>query len=133
MTQSSLNSFLSNTTLGRDIRALASELAHHGVSSVLADPNFPCNLTVLFYGKRCTMVATAQDYEKAILELMAEHFFKGDLVKINAAYVGIKANRLSRQYNPLVHILYKMQQRDYLTCKDKLITPWYSRAHIRTL
>ena len=124
MKQTQLTQFLGNTTLGRDIEALATQFAESGSFNVKIG-SFDNDLTPLLYDQGVTLLADKDEIASALVTFLCRCYRASTLsvlaasyVGIKASYVGIKARKKAWGYKGaewLAAHLFNLQRRVYFT------------------
>lgn len=115
MNKSQLAQFLANTTLGRDIEALATQFAESGSFNVQIG-SFEHDLTPLLYDQGVTLLADKTEIAFALVAFLKRCYCKSELSIIAASYVGIKGRKKAWGYKGaewLAFHLYNLQRRVY--------------------
>lgn len=115
MEQTQLAQFLANTTLGRDIEALATQFAETGTFGIKIG-SFEYDLTPLLYEQGVTLLADKAELAFALVAFLKRCYCKSDLSILAASYVGIKGRKKAWGYKGaewLAFHLFNLQRRVY--------------------
>lgn len=117
MQQTQLAQFLGNTTLGRDIEALATQFAESGSFNVKIG-SFDNDLTPLLYDQGVTLLADKDEIASALVTFLCRCYRASTLSVLAASYVGIKGRKKAWGYKGaewLAAHLFNLQRRVYFT------------------
>ena len=117
MQQTQLAQFLGNTTLGRDIEALATQFAESGSFNVKIG-SFDNDLTPLLYDQGVTLLADKNEIAFALVTFLCRCYRASTLSVLAASYVGIKGRKKAWGYKGaewLAAHLFNLQRRVYFT------------------
>ena len=117
MQQTQLAQFLGNTTLGRDIEALATQFAESGSFNVKIG-SFDNDLTPLLYDQGVTLLADKDEIASALVTFLCRCYRASALSVLAASYVGIKGRKKAWGYKGaewLAAHLFNLQRRVYFT------------------
>lgn len=117
MTQTQLTQFLANTTLGRDIEALATQFAESGSFNVRIG-SFDNDLTPLLYDQGVALLADKNEIAFALVAFLCRCYRASTLSVLAASYVGIKGRKKAWGYKGaewLAAHLFNLQRRVYFT------------------
>lgn len=115
MQQTQLTQFLDNTTLGRDIEALATQFAESGSFNVKIC-SFDNDLTPLLYDQGVTLLADKNEIAFALVTFLCRCYRASTLSVLAASYVGIKGRKKAWGYKGaewLAFHLFNLQRRVY--------------------
>ena len=115
MQQTQLTQFLDNTTLGRDIEALATQFAESGSFNVRIG-SFDNDLTPLLYDQGVTLLADKNEIAFALVTFLCRCYRASTLSVLAASYVGIKGRKKAWGYKGaewLAFHLFNLQRRVY--------------------
>ena len=115
MQQTQLTQFLDNTTLGRDIEALATQFAESGSFNVRIG-SFDNDLTPLLYDQGVTLLADKNEIASALVTFLCRCYRASTLSVLAASYVGIKGRKKAWGYKGaewLAFHLFNLQRRVY--------------------
>lgn len=115
MQQTQLAQFLGNTTLGRDIEALATQFAESGSFNVKIG-SFDNDLTPLLYDQGVTLLADKDEIASALVTFLCRCYRASALSVLAASYVGIKGRKKAWGYKGaewLAAHLFDLQRRVY--------------------
>lgn len=115
MQQTQLAQFLANTTLGRDIEALAAQFAETGSFGVKIC-SFEHDLTPLLYDQGVTLLADKDEIAAALVAFLCRCYRASTLSVLAASYVGIKGRKKAWGYKGaewLAFHLSNLQRRVY--------------------
>lgn len=117
MQPNSLAQFLANTTLGRDIEALATQFAESGSFNVRIG-SFDNDLTPLLYDQGVALLADKNEIAFALVTFLCRCYRASTLSVLAASYVGIKGRKKAWGYKGaewLAAHLFNLQRRVYFT------------------